>query len=106
MENKHLGACGIPGDVKSAPQKFKDILLNKDPTYARDRSVALINCNDVSSPEDVEKSNTSTLIRMTKPTIEGLRQAFLDPESRVRLNSQPLIGERSRLVAIGWEEDS
>ncbi len=102
-KNKHLGACGIPGDVKSAPQKFKDILLNKDPTYARDRSVALINCNDVSSPEDVEKSNTSTLIRMTKPTIEGLRQAFLDPESRVRLNSQPLIGERSRLVAIGWE---
>ena len=36
-------------------------------------------------------------------TVEGLRQAFLDPDSRIRLNSDPAPEEHSELVALAWE---
>ena len=35
--------------------------------------------------------------------IEGLRQAFLDPRSRIRLHSDAEPDEHSELVAIAWQ---
>ena len=40
---------------------------------------------------------------MSEIGIEGLRQAFLDPGSRIRLHSEPPPAEHSELVAIGWQ---
>ena len=40
---------------------------------------------------------------MSEVGIEGLRQAFLDPGSRIRLNSDPVPEEHSELVAMGWQ---
>ena len=39
---------------------------------------------------------------MSDVSIEGLRQAFLDPESRVRLNSDETPAPHTELVAISW----
>ena len=40
---------------------------------------------------------------MSGVTIEGLRQAFLDPDSRIRLNSAPEPEEHAELVTLCWE---
>jgi hypothetical protein len=39
---------------------------------------------------------------MVSPSIEGLRQAFLDSESRIRLNSDPKPISRTELIAMSW----
>ncbi len=40
---------------------------------------------------------------MTEMTIDGLRQAVLDPNSRVRLATAPEPDEHTEFVAIAWE---
>lgn len=40
---------------------------------------------------------------MSHPSIEGLRQAFIDPESRVRLLTDPVPMERMQIDAITWD---
>ena len=40
---------------------------------------------------------------MSEVSIEGLRQAFLDPGSRIRLNSDPDPEDHTELVSIAWE---
>lgn len=40
---------------------------------------------------------------MSEIGIDGLRQAFLDPGSRIRLNSDPEPGRHSELVAMAWQ---
>ncbi|GGD73059.1 hypothetical protein GCM10011357_30160 [Lacimicrobium alkaliphilum] len=49
--------------------------------------MALINAKDVEEPETLRKDNASCLIKMTEPSFLAFQQAFHDPESRVRLNS-------------------
>jgi hypothetical protein len=40
---------------------------------------------------------------MSEVSIEGLRQAFLDSSSRIRLNTDPVPEEHTELEAIAWE---
>ena len=40
---------------------------------------------------------------MVSGTVDGLRQAFLDPESRVRLNTDPIPEAHTEFVAMSWE---
>jgi len=40
---------------------------------------------------------------MSKVSIEGLRQAFLDPDSRIRLNSDAKPETHTELLSIAWE---
>lgn len=40
---------------------------------------------------------------MSKGSVEGLRQAFLDPEARVRLNNDPEPEPHAEFLAISWE---
>ena len=42
-------------------------------------------------------------LKMSEVTIEGLRQAFLDPDSRIRLNSDPELEEHAELWTLAWE---
>ena len=102
-QSKHLLACSLPGPAEDAPQNLKPILLNKNPYYRRDRPVAAINAQDVSSPEDLEKPGASCWIKMSSITLEGLRQAFLDPASRIRLASHPSPEEHTEFVAVAWQ---
>ncbi|MGV6492276.1 TrlF family AAA-like ATPase [Stenotrophomonas rhizophila] len=83
-----LNAYAIPGARSDIPDiSVQRILQNTDSNYKRPREVAVINASDVCSPADFERPSSTTLIRMDRPTIEGLRQAFLDHESRIRLHS-------------------
>jgi len=102
-KDPRLMACGIPVTAGSTEPKFRGILRNTDPQYRRERPIAIINCNDVTCAEDIAKPNATTLVKMTIPSLEGLRQAFLDPESRIRLNSDVPAPKRARIVAIGWD---
>lgn len=99
----HLLACALPGPVDDAPDDLRPILQNKNPDYRRDRPVAVINAQDVSSPDDLEKPGASCWIKMSNVTIEGLRQAFLDPVSRIRLASDPSPEEHTEFIAITWQ---
>lgn len=99
----HLLACSLPGPVSDAPDDLRPILENKNPDYRRDRPLAILNVQDVSGPEDLERLATSCYIKMSEISVEGLRQAFLDPISRIRLYSDPLPEEHIELIAMAWQ---
>lgn len=101
--HQHLLACGLPASILDAPEDKKRILLNKEPAYKRKRRISVLNCSDVSCPDDFAKSSTACWVKMTEVSIEGLRDAFRDSESRVRLASDPTPEDHSELVAISWE---
>jgi len=81
-------AAQIPGSMDDLPQEYKNIVLNANPNWKRERPVAVINAKDVAKPSDLDDASASCWIKMTKPTFDAFKVAFLDPESRIRLNSQ------------------
>ena len=99
----HLLSCALPGPICDAPDSVRPILQNKNLDYHRDRPVAVINAQDVSCPEDLKKPGASCWIKMSKITLEGLRQAFLDPVSRIRLASDPAPEEHTEFIAMTWQ---
>lgn len=101
-KSSYLLACSIPGPVAEAPQNFRDILQNKTTEYRRNNPIAILNAQDVNGPEDLKKPGASCWIKMAEVSVEGLRQAFLDPISRIRLANDPMPDEHVELVAIAW----
>ncbi len=99
----HLLACSLPGAVTEAPDGLRPILENKNPNYHRDRVIAVLNAQDVDAPEDFQQAGASCWIKMSEVSVEGLRQAFLDPESRIRLPTDPEPEEHAEFVAMAWE---
>ncbi|MBU0500371.1 MAG: AAA family ATPase [Gammaproteobacteria bacterium] len=81
-------AVQISGSVNDLPHEYKSIVLNKDPNWKRERPIAVINARDVAQPSDLDDTSATCWIKMTKPTFDAFKVAFLDPESRIRLNSQ------------------
>jgi hypothetical protein len=102
-KSPELYACALPGPIGDAPQNVRDILENQNADYKRERPVAIINASDVNSPEDLVNPRSSCLIKMSGPSVEGLRQAFLDPASRIRLHSDPLPEPHAEFIALAWE---
>jgi len=101
--SERLLACSLPGPANDAPESCRSILLNTNPEHRRDRPVAIINVQDVSDPADVNKDGATCLIKMSEVSLEGLRQAFLDPTSRVRLSSDPVPDKHTEILAIAWQ---
>jgi hypothetical protein len=97
-----LLAIALPGSRGDAPENCRDIIANKDTAHARSRVAAVVNANDVSAPAALCDPSTTTWIKMVTPSIEGLRQAFLDCESRIRLNSDPAPTPHTELIAVSW----
>lgn len=102
-KSDHLLACSLPGPISDAPEDVRPILENKNPDYQREFPPAVINAQDVSSPADFDKPGASCWIKMSEISVEALRQAFLDPQSRIRLASDTPPEEHSELVAIAWQ---
>ena len=102
-KNPSLMACSLPGPVSGAPENLRPILLNKNADYRRDRPIAILNAQDISSPEDVIKDGSTCWIKMSEVSVQGLRQAFLDPSSRIRLSSDPMPEEHSEFVSLSWQ---
>jgi predicted ATPase len=98
-----LYACALPGPLSDAPQNLRAILENKDAAHRRERPVAIVNASDVNTPEALTDPRSSCLIKMSALSVEGLRQAFLDPSSRIRLNSDSPPVPHAEFVALAWE---
>lgn len=107
-----LLAIQIPGRVEDLPRDIGQVVKNKDPSYQRTHpvaerlAVAVVNAKDVAAATDLENPSATCQIKMSEVSIEGLRQAFLDPVSRIRLNSQegePEVEEHAELLALAWE---
>ncbi len=108
-KDENLYAIQIPGPVNDLPDDIRPIVQNKNDDYFReyapepDLAIAAVNAKDVAAPDDLADPSATCWIKMSEVSIEGLRQAFLDPGSRVRLNSDPVPEEHSELVAMGWQ---
>jgi hypothetical protein len=98
-----LLACALAGPIDEAPEGVKQILRNKDGEHRRRRTVAVLNASDVNDPEDLKRDGASCFIKMSNVSVEALRQAFLDPESRIRLHSDSQPEPHAEFVAVTWE---
>ncbi|TGH18627.1 MAG: phosphoesterase, partial [Aphanocapsa feldmannii 277cI] len=110
--SRDLLAIQVPGLVQDLPQNIRKIVENKNPDYQRDhfhdknQGLAVVNAMDITKPEDLDDPSATCSIKMSEVSIEGLRQAFLDPGSRIRLNPKegPLeSAEHSELMELAWE---
>ena len=107
--SKNLLAVQIPGPVEILPKPVLQIVENENREYERPTSagsklaVAVVNAKDVAEPEDLDDPSATCWIKMSEVSIEGLRQAFLDPDSRIRLNSDVEPERYSELLSIDWD---
>lgn len=103
-QNPSLKSAQIPGsieDLKGTEDDFyRKALLNKNLDYKREIPIAVINAKDVEKPETLKDSKASCLIKMTNPSFEAFKQAFQDPDSRVRLNSEVFEEYYSRIESV------
>jgi len=102
-KNRLLLARSIPGRVKGAPDDLRPILENSDSQHRRERMPAILNAEDVSSRTDFSKLGAVTLIKMSKISIEGLRQGFIDPETRIRLPGDFETTPHSEILHVSWQ---
>lgn len=107
-----LLAVQIPGSVEDLPQDLRPIIENTNPDYRRAHpaeerlALAVVNAKDIVEAADLEDPSATCWIKMSEVGIEGFRQAFLDPGSRIRLN--PKQGklesdEHAELISISWQ---
>lgn len=105
----NLLAIQVPGSIEDLPHDVKQIVRNQNSDYqrehprSRNQAIAVVNARDVFEPSHLSEMSATCWIKMSEISIEGLKQAFLDPASRIRLNTDPEPVEHSELVAIAWE---
>ena len=79
---------------------YHRVLLNKEDSYQRKRPMVAINAKDVTTPNDLDQPRCSCFIKMTRPSFSAFKLAFLDPESRVRIDLQKNQDLNSKLVSL------
>lgn len=88
---RELCAAQIPGAIEALKgvegDFYRKVVLNRNADYRREQVMAVINAADVARPEQIRVDGASCLVKMTRPCFASFKQAFIDPESRVRLNS-------------------
>jgi PHP family Zn ribbon phosphoesterase len=89
-----------PSEITSGNAR---IIGNEEPIYRRRRQPAYLLTSDCRSLEQI--GTTSTWIKMDTVGVSGLRQAFLDPESRISYSDPAASREGARLLAVAWEGD-
>lgn len=102
-KDSNLLACSIARRTEDEEFRYQKILENRDDNYRRTRRLAVLNAQDVSDPSRLSEQSSWSWIKMSSVSVEGLRQAFLDPESRIRLASDSEPPERLELLALTWE---
>jgi AAA domain, putative AbiEii toxin, Type IV TA system len=107
-----LLAIQIPGFVEDLPNELRQIVENRNADYHRAHgaeerlAIAVVNAMDIVVPEDLDDPSATCSIKMSEVSVEGLRQAFLDPGSRIRLNPKQgklKLEEHAELLALAWE---
>lgn len=87
--------------LRSGGSLADKVMRNELDDYRRDRLPARIWGSDCKSYEAI--GERCTYIKMVEPRIEGLRQAFLDPGSRIRHPDEFAIEARDRLLEVTWK---
>ena len=101
-QHEFVRAGSLTKNLREIEDGVRTIVENVTPEYKRERRIAIINANDVSKPPDFTHPRTSCWIKMASPpTIESLRQAFLDPSSRISLN-EPKSLTASHIKSVQW----
>jgi len=107
--DENLLAIQIAKSLGELQQDIRKIVENKEPAYKREvmrgrnLAVAVLNAKDIEKPADLANPAATTWIKMAELSIEGLKQAFLDPDSRIRLNTEEIPAQHICLEAIEWE---
>ena len=107
-QSEDLLAIQIPKDIDHLPVNLREIVRNAQPEYRRpfrtdNQAVAVVNAKDVLEAEDLEDPAATCLIKMSDVTVESLHQAFLDPTSRIRLNSNPDPKPHTEFLSMRWD---
>jgi len=98
--HSHLCAVQISKPYSMLRAGHKDILDGKHADYHY-KQVAVIEASDCRAIEEVGKC--ASYIKIGSPTIEGLKQAFLDAKSRIRHIRLKQSNHFSTIQAAGWE---
>lgn len=77
------------------------IIRGEEPIYERDRLPAYILTSDARTIQEIGTS--PTWIKMDSVSVEGLRQAFLDPGSRISYEDPAQRRTGGRLLAAAWD---
>ena len=101
--SQYLTAVAIPGPVSDVQDEYRPILRNQNGHYKREPPPAIINASDVNGPADLGLERSRTEIKMTEISLSGLKQAFGDPESRIRITGDPEPQERTEIVGVRWQ---
>lgn len=92
--NSHLLAVEVPKPVSQMSNGFQKLFGNGedcDQAWKRERPIATVMSSDCKALDGDEEDDFGYIgrryswIKMSKPSIEALRQAFLDHDSRIRL---------------------
>lgn len=108
-KDNNLLAVQIPGRIDEVPEDKKLIIRNTNNEYKRRRAagdnlaIAVVNAKDVATPDDLTDDSTWCWIKMSEISVEGLRQAFLDPTSRIRMATDPVPEEHAEFLAVSWQ---
>ncbi|HRU01816.1 MAG TPA: hypothetical protein P5239_08950, partial [Victivallales bacterium] len=101
--NPDLLAVEIPSGRDALGDFEKKTISNELNNYKRKFPIACINSSDAKNVEHI--GSKKTYIKLSSFSVEGLREAFLDWRSRIRLmNELPQQSPRfSKILAIYWE---
>jgi len=103
FRNEYLFAVEIPASRGNLSGFNKEVIDNNRDNYKRKQPIACLNSSDAKSIDDIGKKKT--YIKLASFTVEGLREAFIDWESRIRLPSDlPAVPHRfSKIIGAYWE---
>ncbi len=103
FRNENLFAVEIPAGRNDLSGFNKDIIENRKDNYKRRRPIACLNSSDAKSIDEI--GNKKTLIKLSSFTIEGLREAFIDWESRIKLHDElpDTPPSFSKVIGVYWE---
>jgi hypothetical protein len=101
-QNSKLLAAEIPCPRQGLSGFPKQVFENSHNLYRRPLPIAAIYSSDARSFEEI--GSHATWIKLSSKTLEGLKQAFLDWESRIRHPTELPPERYSKIIAIRWDE--
>jgi len=98
--NLNLLAAEIPGKRCDLTGFEKNVFENNHDLYKRQWKMASICSSDARGVDDI--GSNATLIKLSSKTIGGLKQAFLDWESRIRHPRELETKKYSKIIGAKW----
>lgn len=89
-----------PGQAVSQLQK--DILANREAEFRREHAVAVLHADDICHPDRLAEVGATTWVKMSTPSLGGLRVAVRTPDTRIR-TGDPGSVPHARIKAVSWE---